>query len=229
MEVEPEQAFRRAISAFATGVTVVCAARGDGRVSGITVNSLTSVSLRPRLLLWCLGDESERYELFAGAKLWGVTVLSAEEEALAVRFARAETEGVAEDELDMFAGAPVLRAGIGHLSCHTRETRAAGDHFREWRVVRFPEDPHRLVFAEPALPHKLLTGLWEPSSHDSTGPIIAEQVNHGLVDLTDHLPLTFHSMTMLRLTARCTSVCTSRRTDGRQPSATPRWLSVSGV
>ena len=128
MEVEPEQAFRRAISAFATGVTVVCAARGDGRVSGITVNSLTSVSLRPRLLLWCLGDESERYELFAGAKLWGVTVLSAEEEALAVRFARAETEGVAEDELDMFAGAPVLRAGIGHLSCHTRETRAAGDH-----------------------------------------------------------------------------------------------------
>jgi flavin reductase (DIM6/NTAB) family NADH-FMN oxidoreductase RutF len=128
MEIEPEQAFRRAMSAFATGVTVVSAARGDGRVSGITVNSLTSVSLKPRLLLWCLGDESERYDLFAEAETWGVTVLGADEEALAVRFARAETEGVAGDELEMFSGAPVLKAGIGHLACRTHDRRVAGDH-----------------------------------------------------------------------------------------------------
>ena len=128
LEIEPEQAFRRAMSAFATGVTVVSAARRDARVSGITVNSLTSVSLSPRLLLWCLGDESERYDVFAAAEIWGVTVLSADEEALAVRFARAETEGVADNELETFAGAPVLKAGIGHLACRTWHRRVAGDH-----------------------------------------------------------------------------------------------------
>jgi len=127
MELEPEQAFRRAMSAFATGVTVVTA-HGRDRLLGITVNSLTSVSLKPRLLLWCLGDESARYDVFAAADVWGVTVLGADEEALAVRFARAETEEVVASEADAFAGAPVLKAGIGWLSCRTTERRKAGDH-----------------------------------------------------------------------------------------------------
>ena len=127
MEIGPEQAYRRAMSAFATGVTVVTA-HGPRGLSGITVNSLTSVSLKPRLLLWCLGDESARYDVFAAAGVWGVTVLGADEEALAVRFARAETEGVAENEAETFGGAPVLKAGIGWLSCRTHERRKAGDH-----------------------------------------------------------------------------------------------------
>lgn len=128
MEVEPEQAFRRAMSAFATGVTVVSAAREDGRMSGVTVNSLTSVSLRPRLLLWCLGDQSERYDIFANADAWGVTVLGADEEAIAVRYSRAERESIESGEAEMFGGAPVLRAGVAQFACRTHDRRVAGDH-----------------------------------------------------------------------------------------------------
>ncbi len=128
MELEPEQRFRRAMSAFVTGVTVVSAARNGGAMSGITVNSLTSVSLKPPLLLWCLGDQSERYDVFAEASRWGVTVLGAADERLAHRFARAETETIAASEAELFAGAPVLHAGIAHLSCRTVDRRPAGDH-----------------------------------------------------------------------------------------------------
>jgi flavin reductase (DIM6/NTAB) family NADH-FMN oxidoreductase RutF len=128
MDGEPEQGYRRAMSAFVTGVTVVSAARQSRAMSGITVNSLTSVSLKPRLLLWCLGDQSERYDVFAEAEHWGVTVLAAEEEALAHRFARAELETIRPEEAEMFAGAPVLRAGVAHLSCKTHDRRVAGDH-----------------------------------------------------------------------------------------------------
>ncbi len=128
MEIQPEQAFRRAMSAFVTGVTVVSAARDGGAMSGITVNSLTSVSLKPRLLLWCLGDQSERYDVFAEAERWGVTVLAAEEKALALRFARAESETLVADEVEMMDGAPVLRAGVAHFSCRTHDKRLAGDH-----------------------------------------------------------------------------------------------------
>lgn len=128
MEIEPEQAFRRVMGAFATGVTVVSAAGEGGRMAGITVNSLTSVSLRPRLLLWCLGEESARYDFFSAAETWGVTILGAGEEALALRYARAETEAIAAHEAEMFAGAPVLTAGVGHLACRTHDRRAAGDH-----------------------------------------------------------------------------------------------------
>jgi flavin reductase (DIM6/NTAB) family NADH-FMN oxidoreductase RutF len=128
MENDPEQGFRRAMGAFATGVTVVSAARADGALSGITVNSLTSVSLQPRLLLWCLGDASARYDMFSEAEAWGVTMLGADEEALAVRFTRAETESIAGGEAEWFEGAPVLKAGMAHLSCRTRERTVAGDH-----------------------------------------------------------------------------------------------------
>src|SRR5262245_1351137 len=128
MGVEPEQAFRHAMGAFATGVTVVSAARADGRMSGITVNSLTSVSLKPRLLLWCLGDQSERYDVFAEAEAWGVTVLGADDEALALRLARDGRETVDGHEAEAFAGAPVLRAGVAHFSCRTHDKRVAGDH-----------------------------------------------------------------------------------------------------
>jgi len=128
MESEPERSFRRAMSAYATGVTVVSAARSDGRLSGITVNSLTSVSLEPRLLLWCLGEGSERYEVFAEAELWGLTVLGADDAALAHRFARAESETIIAEEAQWIGGAPLLRAGLAHFACRTHEQRVAGDH-----------------------------------------------------------------------------------------------------
>jgi flavin reductase (DIM6/NTAB) family NADH-FMN oxidoreductase RutF len=128
MEPQPEEGYRRAMSAFVTGVTVVSAGRAGGGLVGITVNSLTSVSLQPRLLLWCLGDQSERYDVFAEAERWGVTVLGAKDDALAHRFARAETESIAPDEAAMFDSAPVLRVGVAHLSCRTHERRVAGDH-----------------------------------------------------------------------------------------------------
>jgi flavin reductase (DIM6/NTAB) family NADH-FMN oxidoreductase RutF len=128
MESTPEQAFRRVMSAFATGVTVVSAEGPGGRLAGITVNSLTSVSLKPRLLLWCLGDQSERYEFFKRADVWGVTMLGDADEALGRRFARAETEAIDADEAETFAGAPVLRTGIAHIACRTHDRRPMGDH-----------------------------------------------------------------------------------------------------
>ncbi|MBX3510900.1 MAG: flavin reductase family protein [Hyphomonadaceae bacterium] len=128
MESDPEKQYRRAIGAFATGVAVVSAARADGALVGITVNSLTSVSLNPRLLLWCLGDQSERYDVFAAAESWGLTVLGAEDEMLARRFAVAEREGMLTAEAEMLAGAPVLRAGVAQLSCRTHQRHQAGDH-----------------------------------------------------------------------------------------------------
>jgi len=128
MENELDQGFRRMMGAFATGVTAVTAAGAGGRLCGITVNSITSVSLNPPLLLWCLGDQSARYEIFARAELWGVTVFGADDAALAVRLSRAETENIAADEAEFLSGAPILKAGIAHVVCRTHERRQAGDH-----------------------------------------------------------------------------------------------------
>jgi flavin reductase (DIM6/NTAB) family NADH-FMN oxidoreductase RutF len=119
--------FRSAMSAFATGVAVVTARRGD-EIWGITVNSLASVSLRPALLLWCLGDQSERYDIFADAASWGVTLLGGDDEATARRFTLAKYEAATADECETLSGVPILRNGIAHIACRTHERRAAGDH-----------------------------------------------------------------------------------------------------
>ena len=59
-------AYRRALGVFATGVCVVTADSPAGPL-GITVNSFTSVSLTPRLVLWCLDERSDRWPVFAAA------------------------------------------------------------------------------------------------------------------------------------------------------------------
>jgi Flavin reductase like domain len=51
-------AFRAAMGSFPTGVTVVTMATDDGNVHGMTVNSFSSVSLDPMLVLVCLNETS---------------------------------------------------------------------------------------------------------------------------------------------------------------------------
>lgn len=140
-DVDQDQAFRRAMGAFATGVTVISAARPNGRFSGITANSFTSVSLSPRLVLWCLGDQSERYDHFAEANSWGVTILGANDREVARRFSNSALESMALPEVEMLGGAPVLKGvGVAQLACVTHDKRIAGDHLiiigevREFRV-----------------------------------------------------------------------------------------------
>ncbi len=120
-------AYRAALGAYATGVAVVTARDGAGATHAITINSFTSVSLRPRLILWCLGDESERYETFAEAAYFGVCVLGTDQRAIAARCAQSGAEfdeGLTED----FAGAPVLKGALARLACRTTARQTHGDH-----------------------------------------------------------------------------------------------------
>ncbi|MGH7657656.1 MAG: flavin reductase family protein, partial [Gemmatimonadales bacterium] len=46
--------FRRLLGRFSTGVAIVTATDEDGNPAGMTVNTLTSVSLEPPLVLVCV-------------------------------------------------------------------------------------------------------------------------------------------------------------------------------
>ena len=80
-------AYRRVLSRFASGVTVVTAYRGQ-RADGVTVSAFSAVSLEPPLVLACIGEESDCYELLARSDLFGINVLSAEQGPLALAFAQ---------------------------------------------------------------------------------------------------------------------------------------------
>lgn len=66
--------YRRTLGQFATGVTVVTTRGQDGRFIGLTVNSFTSVSLQPPLVLWCLVRQSPSLAAFQGASHFAINI-----------------------------------------------------------------------------------------------------------------------------------------------------------
>jgi flavin reductase (DIM6/NTAB) family NADH-FMN oxidoreductase RutF len=120
-------AYRRALGAFATGVCVVTAHSEAGPL-GITINSFTSVSLEPRLILWCLDEQSERWSAFAAADRFAVHVLTAADRARADRFARGVWTLEPSDFVEQPGHAPRLEGVLARLECTTHARIPMGDH-----------------------------------------------------------------------------------------------------
>lgn len=121
------RAFRHALGAFATGVTVVTTATPEGPL-GITVNSFTSVSMEPPLVLWCPAKWSRRYAPFAETGHFAIHVLGADQKDIADGFSR---DGGAFEGLDWHAdanGVPLIDGVLARFTCATWAVHDAGDH-----------------------------------------------------------------------------------------------------
>lgn len=114
---------------FATGVTVVTIRHPDGGPAGLTVNSLTSVSLEPPLVLFCLDRAAHIYPLFRRAKFFAVNILGETQEAVSRHFADfrhnpkpkrlwAKPQG----------GCPILNGTLGWMVCRKMAVHQSGDH-----------------------------------------------------------------------------------------------------
>ncbi len=121
--------YRRALGAFATGVCVVTILDDKGVAHGLTVNSFTSVSLDPPLVLWCLGDRSDQYAAFAAASAYCINILAAGQADVAMRFAGKGDQRLAPDEfVTVEAGAPRLLGALASIDAQVTERVHAGDH-----------------------------------------------------------------------------------------------------
>lgn len=124
------QQFREALSAWASGVTIVTARDGE-RLHGMTVSAFTSVSLEPPLVLVCADKDSDTHAVIAGAGSFAVNVLATGQEALSTRFALKEDEHRRFEGLAWHAeatGAPLLEEALVGLDCRVEATHDAGDH-----------------------------------------------------------------------------------------------------
>jgi flavin reductase (DIM6/NTAB) family NADH-FMN oxidoreductase RutF len=121
--------FRRACGRFATGVTIASVLDFSGTPHGLTVNSFSSVSLDPPLILICLGHAVTNIEDFRAAEYFGISVLSEEQRDLSERFA--------EKGHDRFngtpwhsgkTGVPLLDNTLAEIECAVHHRFTAGDH-----------------------------------------------------------------------------------------------------
>ncbi|HWE11258.1 MAG TPA: flavin reductase [Solirubrobacteraceae bacterium] len=117
------------MSQFATGVTVITTRDRSGRPFGTTANAVSSVSLRPPLVLACLRRESETLSALLDRRRFAINVLHSSQTELSDRFA----QRTAPDTWDSVAHRtvaeiPVLEGAIATLRCEVHDVADGGDH-----------------------------------------------------------------------------------------------------
>lgn len=146
------RSFRTALGTFPTGITVVTAQSPAGPI-GMTVNSFSSVSLDPPLILWSPAKTSSRHDLFANATHFAIHVLAAEQGDLSSRFTRG---GLGFDEFSWDEnpeGVPIIAGTLSRFECERASVYDGGDHSillgRVLRAAHREGEP--LCFARGAL------------------------------------------------------------------------------
>jgi flavin reductase (DIM6/NTAB) family NADH-FMN oxidoreductase RutF len=121
--------FRKTCARFATGIAVATVTGADGIPYGVTVNSFTSVSAAPPLVLVCIDYRSSVLTHFRGSAWYAINVLSDKQQGLSERFAarvpdRFESLGWRRGD----SGVPILDDCLANMECSVVQTVEAGDH-----------------------------------------------------------------------------------------------------
>jgi flavin reductase (DIM6/NTAB) family NADH-FMN oxidoreductase RutF len=123
------QDLRKALGQFATGVAVATAADRDRMPVGVTINSFSSVSLEPPLVLFSLGRSLRSLPTFLDARLYGINVLHAGQAAIGQRFAtRGEDKWNGTELVESGAVCPLITGALLHLRCERHAIVEGGDH-----------------------------------------------------------------------------------------------------
>jgi flavin reductase (DIM6/NTAB) family NADH-FMN oxidoreductase RutF len=156
--VSPD-AVRGVLRRHPSGVAVVTV-EANGQRIGLTVATLTSLSLEPPLIGVGVARQAALHELLREAGSFAVSLLGAEQEPLAEHFARGVPpigmwQGVATREGEL--GAPLLEGSLGWLECRLVDELAAGTHtFFVGEVVAATE-------GEDGAPLLRLAGTFRPA------------------------------------------------------------------
>jgi flavin reductase (DIM6/NTAB) family NADH-FMN oxidoreductase RutF len=130
-ELDP-RAFRDLIGRFATGVTVITLHDGEQAV-GMTANAVSSLSLDPLLILFCVDKGASAYDAFESTDGFAINILALEQGDISGFFATSG-RGEGGDAMGGFAysegatGAPLLEGTIGWFDCRPWARYEGGDH-----------------------------------------------------------------------------------------------------
>jgi len=136
--VLPGEEVKTVLRRYPFGVSVVTVDL-DGERVGLTVASLTSLSLDPALVGVSIARQAALHELLRAAGSFSVSLLAADQIALAQHFARGVPPIAIWSGIELLDDrpAPLLAGAIGWLECDLDAEHAAADHtLFVGRVVR---------------------------------------------------------------------------------------------
>lgn len=121
------QEFRHVFGHLPTGVTVLTAFVA-GKATGMAVNSVTSVSLEPPLLLVCPAKSSTTWPDIRAARHFCVNVLASHQEELCRQFAARAVDRFGSVAWHTRSSGPALDEAVAWLDCELQHEHDAGDH-----------------------------------------------------------------------------------------------------
>lgn len=128
VDLAEAKALRQAFAGFATGVAIVTCFDQNHQPVGLTINSFSSVSLAPALVLWSLVNHSPSRETFEQAEYFAINILSAEQKELCQNFAKPQADKFQFGNWDLDSKAPIVDGCVVQFVCRKQQQIAAGDH-----------------------------------------------------------------------------------------------------
>jgi flavin reductase (DIM6/NTAB) family NADH-FMN oxidoreductase RutF len=121
--------FRQTLGRFATGVCLVTVDDPELGPLATTVNSFSSVSLDPPLVLWSIQNSSDHLAIYTDCQHFGISILSSDQEALSGQYAQRGGHGAKTEHFTTGSeGEPKLIDALAHFTCATHAVHPGGDH-----------------------------------------------------------------------------------------------------
>lgn len=120
---------RKFAGQFPTGVAVITTTGSDGKLHGITMSAVTSLSLAPPLFLICLNNTSNTLMAIKESGHFGINFLSSGQTDVCKVFA-SKAENKFQDVPHSFGevGSPLIDGALAHGECLVHSTVGEGDH-----------------------------------------------------------------------------------------------------
>lgn len=147
------RAFRQALGHFPTGVAIVTTRTPEGRPVGLTINSFSSLSLEPPLIMWSLVNHSPSLSVFENCNYFAINVISQSQTEAALGFANSKVEDkfALVSHVDGEEGVPLIDDCVATFVCENHRQHEGGDHtLFIGRVVRHST----ITEHEPAVFHR---------------------------------------------------------------------------
>ncbi|MBP02813.1 MAG: nitrilotriacetate monooxygenase [Rhodospirillaceae bacterium] len=122
-------AFRQVLGQFCTGVTAITTVAQNRELIGITVNSFSSLSLEPPLILWNIDSASPNFNNFDMGEPFAVNVFAQDQQALAEQFATSGIDKFSGVKTHLgLKGVPIIDGCVAYLECDVESRYPGGDH-----------------------------------------------------------------------------------------------------
>jgi flavin reductase (DIM6/NTAB) family NADH-FMN oxidoreductase RutF len=125
--------YKKVLSKYATGITVIAKKDKNNLVTGITVNSFVSISLKPSYISWSLDKTTSSFKKFKNIKFFNIYILSEKQTDVSNYFSSTN-----EIKKNTIIANKLLKHNLAELNCQTIKKINIGDHlFFVAKVLKF--------------------------------------------------------------------------------------------